>query len=457
MTQTTPSELVIVRRRPPLFPEVAKGGVWKIAYADFMTAMMAFFLVMWLINVTDDNVKKGVAQYFNPVNLAATSPNRRGLNDPDKAGVTNEDGKDQPRGDAGTDKEFDAAASMTSHGEGTGEKPSGGTFAATYSEEALFSDPYAVLEKLSSAVPAGVAAEGVAPEKAGFGIKTEKGAKGGDAYRDPFDPLYWQFTPQGESGEAGTVMRNAAASGADTERDVASTSKSAVAGTDVPPAASPTPVAKPVPDANFTVAAKDASVAGKPGPGGADTLSGTVGKAGEAGAARAASTGGDAATTSDRTGMGETETRLRAQLAAIADGPLGPVAARVSVVHSDEGLLISLTDAKNFGMFAIGSAEPRPELIALMKEIGKTLASAKGDVIIRGHTDARPFHSKTYDNWRLSTARAHIAYYMLMRGGFDPARVERVEGYADHNLKVPDDPYAASNRRIEILLKGGKA
>ncbi len=44
--------LVIVRRRRS-HDEEHHGGVWKIAYADFMTAMMAFFLVMWLINAAD--------------------------------------------------------------------------------------------------------------------------------------------------------------------------------------------------------------------------------------------------------------------------------------------------------------------------------------------------------------------------------------------------------------------
>jgi chemotaxis protein MotB len=67
-------------------------GVWKIAYADFMTALMAFFLVMWLINVTDESVRRGVAQYFNPVKLASTAPNRKGLNDPIVNGDTNENG-----------------------------------------------------------------------------------------------------------------------------------------------------------------------------------------------------------------------------------------------------------------------------------------------------------------------------------------------------------------------------
>ncbi len=45
------------------------GGAWKIAYADFVTAMMAFFLVMWLINATTEEQRKGLADYFSPTNL----------------------------------------------------------------------------------------------------------------------------------------------------------------------------------------------------------------------------------------------------------------------------------------------------------------------------------------------------------------------------------------------------
>ncbi len=43
------------------------GGAWKVAYADFVTAMMAFFLLMWLINATTEEQKKGIAEYFSPV------------------------------------------------------------------------------------------------------------------------------------------------------------------------------------------------------------------------------------------------------------------------------------------------------------------------------------------------------------------------------------------------------
>jgi chemotaxis protein MotB len=42
------------------------GGAWKIAYADFVTAMMAFFLLLWLLGSTDENKRQGLADYFTP-------------------------------------------------------------------------------------------------------------------------------------------------------------------------------------------------------------------------------------------------------------------------------------------------------------------------------------------------------------------------------------------------------
>src|ERR1700686_5268289 len=45
------------------------GGAWKVAYADFVTAMMAFFLLMWLLNATTEDQRKGLADYFSPNNL----------------------------------------------------------------------------------------------------------------------------------------------------------------------------------------------------------------------------------------------------------------------------------------------------------------------------------------------------------------------------------------------------
>lgn len=42
------------------------GGAWKVAYADFVTAMMAFFLLLWLLGATEENQRKGIADYFSP-------------------------------------------------------------------------------------------------------------------------------------------------------------------------------------------------------------------------------------------------------------------------------------------------------------------------------------------------------------------------------------------------------
>jgi len=67
----------IVKKK--LHPEEAghHGGVWKIAYADFMTAMMTFFLVMWLINSASKEKIIQLANYFNPVKLSDRVPTTR--------------------------------------------------------------------------------------------------------------------------------------------------------------------------------------------------------------------------------------------------------------------------------------------------------------------------------------------------------------------------------------------
>src|SRR3954468_5921818 len=55
----------IIIKRVKKGGHAAHGGAWKIAYADFVTAMMAFFLLMWLLGSTTEGDKKGIADYFN--------------------------------------------------------------------------------------------------------------------------------------------------------------------------------------------------------------------------------------------------------------------------------------------------------------------------------------------------------------------------------------------------------
>src|SRR5271167_3966025 len=59
----------LVIRREEAAGHASHGGAWKVAYADFVTAMMAFFLLMWLMNATTEDQRKGLADYFSPTNL----------------------------------------------------------------------------------------------------------------------------------------------------------------------------------------------------------------------------------------------------------------------------------------------------------------------------------------------------------------------------------------------------
>lgn len=57
---------VIIKRKKVVTGGGHHGGAWKVAYADFVTAMMAFFMLMWLLNATTEQQRKGLADYFSP-------------------------------------------------------------------------------------------------------------------------------------------------------------------------------------------------------------------------------------------------------------------------------------------------------------------------------------------------------------------------------------------------------
>jgi len=72
--------------RPILIKKIKKvtagghhGGAWKVAYADFVTAMMAFFLLMWLINSTSPEQKQGIADYFAPASVSSSQSGSGGI------------------------------------------------------------------------------------------------------------------------------------------------------------------------------------------------------------------------------------------------------------------------------------------------------------------------------------------------------------------------------------------
>lgn len=70
----------VLIRKEEVVEAQGHGGAWKVAYADFVTAMMAFFLLMWLLNATTEEQRKGLADYFSPT--AVLSHNSSGTGQP---------------------------------------------------------------------------------------------------------------------------------------------------------------------------------------------------------------------------------------------------------------------------------------------------------------------------------------------------------------------------------------
>jgi chemotaxis protein MotB len=90
-TETDKTSLLILRRRGAHGDHPHHGGAWKIAYADFVTAMMAFFLLMWLLNSTNKSDKQGIADFFNkPLAIAMAGGKSQSASD----SILNAGGKD---------------------------------------------------------------------------------------------------------------------------------------------------------------------------------------------------------------------------------------------------------------------------------------------------------------------------------------------------------------------------
>ena len=71
--------VVIIKRSKKGGHAAHHGGAWKVAYADFVTAMMAFFLLLWLLNATTEAQKAGIADYFSPTSLSMSSGGAGGM------------------------------------------------------------------------------------------------------------------------------------------------------------------------------------------------------------------------------------------------------------------------------------------------------------------------------------------------------------------------------------------
>jgi chemotaxis protein MotB len=64
--EVAPPVPIVIKKITVVHPHGHHGGAWKVAYADFVTAMMAFFLLLWIVGATNEDQRKGIADYFTP-------------------------------------------------------------------------------------------------------------------------------------------------------------------------------------------------------------------------------------------------------------------------------------------------------------------------------------------------------------------------------------------------------
>ncbi|MGN6580018.1 MAG: flagellar motor protein MotB [Bordetella sp.] len=119
-----------------------------------------------------------------------------------------------------------------------------------------------------------------------------------------------------------------------------------------------------------------------------------------------------------------------------------------------EGLRIQIVDSKNRPMFALGSAEVEPYMRDILRQLAPLVNEVPNKISISGHTDATPYagNEAGYSNWELSSDRANASRQELVAAGMDPNKIVRVQGLASSMSLVKDDPFAAVNRRISLVV-----
>ena len=90
-----------------------------------------------------------------------------------------------------------------------------------------------------------------------------------------------------------------------------------------------------------------------------------------------------------------------------------------------------------------------------MTRLAEELGKLPNHLLIEGHTDAKPFAVKdgNYTNWELSTDRGNAARRLMEAHGIRHEQVGQVRGFADRQLRHPEDPEHASNRRISVIVQ----
>jgi chemotaxis protein MotB len=127
----------------------------------------------------------------------------------------------------------------------------------------------------------------------------------------------------------------------------------------------------------------------------------------------------------------------------------------VEMTITADGLRIELLETEAGMFFESGRPLPSASGAELLARLAEELGRLPNNLLIEGHTDAKPFAvaGGTYSNWELSTDRANAARRLMEGHGVRVNQVAQVRGFAERQLRHPQDPESAANRRISVIVQ----
>ncbi|MGA2039951.1 MAG: flagellar motor protein MotB [Bryobacteraceae bacterium] len=126
----------------------------------------------------------------------------------------------------------------------------------------------------------------------------------------------------------------------------------------------------------------------------------------------------------------------------------------VEITITADGLRIELLENEAGMFFESGRAVPTENGSQLLSLLAGELGKLPNSMLIEGHTDSKPYSGDaSYSNWELSADRANSARKIMEANGLRANQVGQVRGFADRQLRHPEDPANASNRRVSVIVQ----
>jgi len=422
---------IIIKRIKKNSAQVHHTGMWKIAYADFVTAMMAFFLLMWLINTVSEEHKKGIADYFSPPSIISLQSQNG------SQGVISGQG---PSGDQ-TNNNDEPLGGMTENSENS---EVFGNNTESNHEKNHKSDNDSQKNKDSD------------KPLNNPGLTNEQKKGESQENRDRNRDISSQLIPNSNDGslsqeqEKKNLMIQKEANRVVLHL-LEETQKSG---------------------ANVQSESVNESMPGKPKQEQQQNLDKSQDKKEDqkelkkedqkenAKPVKIKSNKNylenvEATVLNDKQKDEQTQFKdlADALLTSIKKNPeLKGVSDQVVFEIRPDGIRIELLDSAKISMFPSGSSQANQATKKIISKITDLVQEMQNKIIISGHTDAYPDNTRGYSNWELSADRANKVRRFMTEKGVTPERFESVTGEENTDPYNKLDPYAPENRRISITI-----